>query len=401
MENNQRSSIDRIAKLAGCDVGAIRRYVAAGIFDLDTLDEADVTGLRLIDNLIASGVPFEIVAQMFGKGEISSGFLRNLTAFPVTVAPRSYCEAIAALGLEPDFVRRAFVAAGIPSVDFDAKARADDLEFLHILAGVSQSQIPPDTILRILRNFGYALRKNAEAMRDLFRDEVEDPQRISEKSFGRFIEGAAQRRLPLQRAGLAVIGYLQRRFLEELVFENVITRFQDHLRATGRLETGTRDNPAVAFADIVNFTVLTLEKGDREAFRCASRFEALSHEILEPLGVRIVKSLGDGLLLHSPAVGAAVEGCRKLVDLTTAAELPEIRVGVASGPVVSRDGDVYGATVNLAARLAEKARAGSILTHAAVVHATAADGASWTPLGRTTLKGFEPMDVYSSLPIGD
>jgi len=44
VENNQRSSIDRIAKLAGCDLGAIRRYVAAGIFDLDTLDEADVTG---------------------------------------------------------------------------------------------------------------------------------------------------------------------------------------------------------------------------------------------------------------------------------------------------------------------------------------------------------------------
>lgn len=401
MEKIRRLSIDQIASLAGCDVGAIRQYLVAGIFDLDTLDEADVTGLRLIDNLVASGVPFEVVAGMFGKGEISSGFLRNLTAFPVTVAPHSYCEAITALGLDPDFIGRAFVAAGIPSVDFDEKARVDDLEFLHILAGVGQSQIPQDTILRILRNFGYALRKNAEAMRDLFRDEVEDPQRISEKSFGHFIEGAAQRRLPLQRAGLAVIGYLQRRFLEELVFENVITRFQDHLRATGRLETGTRDNPAVAFADIVNFTVLTLEKGDREAFRCASRFEALSHEILGPLGVRIVKSLGDGLLLHAPVVGAAIDGCRRLVNLTPAAGLPEIRVGVAAGPVVSRDGDIFGATVNLAARLAEKARAGSILTHAAVVHATAADGGNWTPLGPTALKGFDPMDVYSSLPIWD
>lgn len=401
MEETRRLSIDQIAPLAGCDAETIQQYVEAGIFDLATLNEADVTGLRLIDNLIASGVRFEVIAEMFRKREISSGFLRNLTAFPVTVAPRTYSEAIAAFRLDPGFVRRAFVAAGIPTVDFNAKARSDDLEFLQILAGVGQSQIPENTILRILRNFGYALRKNANAMRDLFREEVEDRQRISEKSFDRFIESSAQRRLPLQRAGLAVIGYLQRRFLEELVFANVITRFQDHLRATGRLETGARNEPAVAFADIVNFTVLTLERGDREAFRCASHFEALSHDVLEPLGVRIVKSLGDGLLAHSPVVGAAVEGCRKVVELTAAAGLPEIRVGVAAGPVVSRDGDIFGATVNLAARLAEKARAGSILTHAAVVHATTADGVHWTPLGRAALKGFDPIDVYSNLPNGN
>jgi adenylate cyclase len=396
MEETRRLSIDQIAPLAGCDVATVQQYAEAGIFDLATLNEADVTGLRLLNNLIASGIRFEVIAEMFAKNEISSGFLQNLTAFPVTVAARTYSEAIAVLGLDPNFTRRAFVAAGIPSVDLDAKTRADDLEFLHILAGVGP-QIPEDTILRVLRIFGYALRKNADAMRDLFREEVEDRHRITEKSFHRFIEGSAQRRLPLQRAGLAVIGYLQRRFLEELVFENVITRFQDHLRATGRLETGAPDNPAVAFADIVNFTVLTLEKGDREAYRCASRFEALSHDVLKPLGVRIVKSLGDGLLLHSPVVGAAVEGCRKLVELTGAAGLPEIRVGVAAGPVVSRDGDIFGATVNLAARLAEKARAGSILTHAAVVHATPAGGLHWTPLGRATLKGFDPMDVYSNL----
>jgi adenylate cyclase len=397
MEETRRLSIDQIASLAGCDVATVQQYAEAGIFDLATLNEADVTGLRLLNNLIASGIRFEVIAEMFAKNEISPGFLQNLTTFPVTVSPRTYSEAIAVLGLDPDFTRRAFVAAGIPSVDWDSKTRADDLEFLHMLAGVGQSQIPEDTILRVLRIFGYALRKNADAMRDLFREEVEDRNRITEKSFDRFIESSAQRRLPLQRAGLAVIGYLQRRFLEELVFANVITRFQDHLRATGRLETGAPDNPAVAFADIVNFTILTLEKGDREAYCCASRFEALSHDLLKPLGVRIVKSLGDGLLLHSPVVEAAVEGCRKLVELTGAAGLPEIRIGVAAGPVVSRDGDIFGATVNLAARLAEKARAGTILTHAAVVHATPAGGLHWTPLGRATLKGFDSMDVYSNL----
>jgi adenylate cyclase len=390
--------MEQIATLAGCDIGKIQQYVEAGIFDMAALDEADVTGVRLIGDLIASGIRFEVIAEMFAKGEISSGFLRNLTAFPVAATARSYSEAIGALGLDPDFVRRTFVAAGVPSVDFDQKARVDDLEFLHILAGVDRSSISEDTILRILRNFGYALRKNAEAMRDLFREEVENRQLISEKSFDRFIEGSAQRRLPLQRAGLAVIGYLQRRFLEELVFENVISRFQNYLRATGRLDTGMPDNPAVAFADIVNFTVLTLERGDREAFLCASRFEALSHDALEPLGVRIVKSLGDGLLVYSTAVSAAVEGCRKLVELTAASGLPDIRVGVAAGPVVSRDGDIFGTTVNLAARLAEKARAGTILTHSAVVDATTAGGVTWTPLGRAALKGFDPMDVYSILP---
>jgi class 3 adenylate cyclase len=68
---------------------------------------------------------------------------------------------------------------------------------------------------------------------------------------------------------------------------------------------------------------------------------------------------------------------------------------------VCGDGDVFGATVNLAARLADKARSSEILTHSRVVNGASSRKVNWKSIGRTVLKGLAPMEVYSSMPAGE
>ena len=78
-------------------------------------------------------------------------------------------------------------------------------------------------------------------------------------------------------------------------------------------------------------------------------------------------------------------------------ETPQIRVGVASGAVVARHGDVFGGPVNVANRITSVARAGSVLTTAAVQEACSEDF-KWSLAGIRRLKGLPPMPLFRARP---
>jgi adenylate cyclase len=126
----------------------------------------------------------------------------------------------------------------------------------------------------------------------------------------------------------------------------------------GAMEGPTR---AVLFVDLAGFTALTEAHGDLEAADVAARFFALARQCLAG-GARVVKTLGDGVLVVAPDVGAAVATVLGLFDaIDREPAFPLARAGIHIGPVVERDDDVFGATVNLAARIAAHACAGEIL----------------------------------------
>ena len=82
-----------------------------------------------------------------------------------------------------------------------------------------------------------------------------------------------------------------------------------------------------------------------------------------------------------------------------AAGLPAGHAGIAAGPVIVRDGDVFGATVNLASRIADRAGTGEMLVEEGVVVALPRGMASFEPLGRIELKGFpEPVALWRARP---
>lgn len=121
---------------------------------------------------------------------------------------------------------------------------------------------------------------------------------------------------------------------------------------------------AIGFSDLVGFTQLTAEHGDQIALALVERQEELTRAVLPP-GARIVKQLGDGLLLFFADAADALAACRALHDRAEQACVEGIdlwiRTGLHWGSPRARGDDLIGHDVNLAARVADLAGPGEIL----------------------------------------
>jgi adenylate cyclase len=116
------------------------------------------------------------------------------------------------------------------------------------------------------------------------------------------------------------------------------------------------------FTDLVGFTALTAERGDDHAADIALEFCLRAREIAAAPGGEVVKTLGDGVMLRFDDAGAAVRVGLELVEgLAAVPGFPAVRAGMHTGPAVQRDGDWYGATVNIASRLCSAAGGGEVL----------------------------------------
>lgn len=119
---------------------------------------------------------------------------------------------------------------------------------------------------------------------------------------------------------------------------------------------------AVGFADMSNFTTLTRRASETELLELLEAFEAVATEVVGAHQGRIVKTIGDEILFvcDNPVDGAEI--ALGLLDACADDDrLPPLRIGLAAGPVVSRLGDVYGSTVNIANRLTSICRPGFVL----------------------------------------
>ncbi len=132
----------------------------------------------------------------------------------------------------------------------------------------------------------------------------------------------------------------------------------------------------VGFADLVSFTHLVRTLSEREVARVVQRFEMVASDVVTDRGGRVIKTVGDEVLFVAVTVEAASGIAVDLAEAMGADELlPDVRVGLASGPVVSRLGDVFGETVNRASRLTGIAAPGTVVVDEAVAEALRGDPA--------------------------
>ncbi len=162
----------------------------------------------------------------------------------------------------------------------------------------------------------------------------------------------------------------------------------------GAPRTELRD-VAVGFVDLVGYTALTERATRVELHALLDRFEGLVYDTVAERGGRVVKTIGDEVMFVSADPFIAVDTALALVDATTADDLvPPARAGIAFGEVLARDGDYYGRVVNLASRLVNTARRGSVHTGEAVHDALGeVAGLSWRKLRRRRLRdiGLVPL----------
>jgi adenylate cyclase len=165
----------------------------------------------------------------------------------------------------------------------------------------------------------------------------------------------------------------------------------------------TASDATFLFADIAGFTALTEAHGDEQAASLVAYFcETVRAEL--PPGAAHVKTIGDALMLRVPDPAQAILlGLHVAHGVMHGHEAPAVRVGLHHGPAVERDGDYFGATVNLAARVSGLASGGEVLVTAHTA-ALAPDpgGVLYESRGRETLRNVrEPVEIFAALRQGE
>ncbi|MGW0194938.1 adenylate cyclase regulatory domain-containing protein [Nonomuraea sp. NPDC003201] len=149
----------------------------------------------------------------------------------------------------------------------------------------------------------------------------------------------------------------------------------------------TRVAMAVGFADLVSFTRRSRELDEKELAELVEGFEARASDVVASHGARLVKTLGDEVLFTAPSPAQAAGIALDLVESGV-----ELRVGLAYGPVLPTMGDVFGTTVNLAARLTAIARPGTILVDSAL--AEGLEGFDLHKIRRRPARGLGVVQPY-------
>jgi adenylate cyclase len=157
------------------------------------------------------------------------------------------------------------------------------------------------------------------------------------------------------------------------------------------------------FADIAGFTALTEAHGDEEAVRLVDEFTVAVKLELPPGGTH-VKTIGDALMLRIPDPEKAIRLGLRIVDGVLAGHAtPAARVGLHHGPALERDGDYFGGTVNMAARVSAAATAGEVLVtgHTAAL-APDLEGVFYEPRGQHALRNIrEPVELFAAVRTGE
>jgi adenylate cyclase len=154
-----------------------------------------------------------------------------------------------------------------------------------------------------------------------------------------------------------------------------------------------------AFVDMAGFTALTEAQGDEDAADLATMFAELTRAALAP-GDRLIKTIGDAVLITSPDAAAGLSLIERLLtEAANEARLPTLRAGLHHGEAVERDGDVFGAAVNLAARVAAEAHPAEVLGTAGIADAARELGIPVVEIGEVALKNVRKMTRLFSMAL--
>jgi adenylate cyclase len=164
---------------------------------------------------------------------------------------------------------------------------------------------------------------------------------------------------------------------------------------------------AIVFTDIVGFTEFTAIQGDDAALKLLATQDRVVEEVMGEDG-RVVKSLGDGLLIWFDDPGLAVQAALALQSRFEEESFEEnlplwVRIGVHFGRPARRGADLIGHDVNVAARIVELAAPGEVLVSEACtnkVSRTAAE-VQFEEVGPVVMKGIpEPVSIYRAVGSG-
>jgi adenylate cyclase len=308
-------------------------------------------------------------------------------------ADLSAADLAARIGVEPKLVAEAFGQFGVAVPDVDApRFTPADLEMSEALLTSDMQELAGSDLARVV---AAALDRVADAAVAVY---VQGPQEGMEQAGVPLVDQAAHTAHATAKGlDLGVgLGVLFRHHMRQAIARQRVIQEGVSRREMARI--------AIGFVDLVGSTAIEATLDPAELGELVSRFESRAFEVTAAQGGRVVKFIGDEIMV---AALTPLAGCRVVADLTTAFTADGLRPrgGLVFGEVLYRHGDYYGPVVNLASRLAEAAIPDEVLVDRSVVDGVSALAAvagaapGFEPAGRRLLKGIDtPIPVWSLVP---
>jgi adenylate cyclase len=385
-------SRDDVAARAGVDPDHVDALVRLGILTPGadgSFTPGAARATRVVRDLERAGLPLDGIAEA-----IQGGFL-SFDLFDLGNYDRI-------ASLTADTFRRAAERTGIPlnlllvvreAIGFavagpDDRMREDESEVIPLIQSGLAGGLPPASIERILRVYGESLRRMVETESEAWMTQLVRPLIASGMPAQEVFEMASKfGEMSMGLIDQAVLA-IHRGQQDHVWMIGTYEWVEDALERAGLRSKVTRP-PAMCFFDLSGYTRLTEERGDKAAAEMALTLSRLVQRTAHEHRGRVVKWLGDGVMLYFDEPADALVGAVEMAERVPAAGLPQAHVGVDAGPVIVQDGDYFGSTVNVAARIAAHARAGEVLASDRAVQ-TAGDlpaGIRVTDIGPVELKG--------------
>ena len=381
--------IQEVAERANVPEDFVRQLVAAGALpraEAELGSSGAVRRARLLWSWTAAGLTVETVIALVDRGAMSLAFLDA----PVMDLPerldRSYEQLAAERRVPMSLVQALHQSLGFAPPELSDRAGEDDAAMLEVVKLFRGAGVGDEATLRLLAVYADNLHRIAKAEADYYEANIERRLRAAGLDERQLIELGTQ-------LGDRVIGLLERVLLmvyrrrrEHVWTEHAINHVEEALESSG-IQARVPHPPAICFVDLTGYTRLTEERGDEAAAQVAGRLVALVNDISRRRGGRPVRWLGDGGMFYFREPGTAVVAGLDLVERAPVVDLPPVHVGIHTGPVISQDGDVYGGTVNLAARIASYAQAGQVVVSEETAQRSGDRHVWFDPLGGVELKG--------------
>jgi adenylate cyclase len=399
-------SAEAFADESGATTEVIDRLVAVGAIEPlpdGRFDPRDGAIASTVGAMLEAGIPLDDLAWALESGRFGIRSLGNIFSEPSPRTTERYADLITSLGDAASVLPAVYAALGIPEPEPDDHPRVDEIDILTGFIRLWGSVDPTgEANVRVARQVGDATRRIAEVWLDVW-DEVArpDPTTQGAPTVGTHArptdpaDPSQNLSIAMAELGRRLVSLVHERQVEATLNSRIINLIEQVLLASGRLPARVVRPPAIAFVDLAGFTTLTERRGDEAAAKAAAGLLELAEAAGRREGGRVVKELGDGVLLRFPDAERALRAVGELVGSMTDAGLPAAHAGIAAGPVVVRDGDVFGRTVNLASRIADLAGPGEVVVEEGVVVALPRGTAAFEPIGRVELKGIaDPIALW-------
>ena len=383
-------SRQEVTQRAGVDPDYVDRLVELGILTPgagEAFAPGDVLRARWVQSLERAGVPLEGLAAAVRDGVLSFSFL-DVGAYDrfAGLSGTTFQQLSAQTGIPLELLMVVREVFGFAEPHPEDTLHHNELSVVPLLQLQLSKGFHPVVIERWLRVYGDSLRRIAEAEAAWWNSEVEMALVASGMTEGEMLQAQADlgsQMTPLIEQVLLAIYHGQQEHTWSQVF---VEHVESALEQAGLYRRLDRP-PAMCFLDITGYTRLTEERGDEAAAELAARLAGLVRRSSLEHGGTPVKWLGDGVMFYFREPGAAVLAALEMAEVVGSHGLPPAHVGIHAGPVVFQDGDYFGRTVNLAARIADYARPGEVLVSQEVVDAADRGPVAFTEIGPVELKG--------------